>query len=128
MAKRPHPGLSAYTVVLLGLFLVGCNGGSIEEGPAPQRWNLPEVVLDADGRPDPSILALAQILNLLLDLQHELGLTYLFISHDLSVINFIADHVGVMCEGRLIEYGTAEQIYQDPQQAYTRKLLAAIPR
>ncbi len=70
----------------------------------------------------------AQILNLLLDLQDELGLTYLFISHDLSVINFIADHVGVMCEGRLIEYGTAEQIYQDPQQDYTKKLLAAIPQ
>ena len=70
----------------------------------------------------------AQILNLLLDLQEEFGLTYLFISHDLSVVNFISDYVGVMNQGKLVEYGTAEQIYTNPQQDYTRKLLAAIPR
>lgn len=70
----------------------------------------------------------AQILNLLLDLQEEFELTYLFISHDLSVVNFMADYVGVMNEGRLIEYGPAEQIYSDPQEPYTRKLLAAIPK
>ncbi|MEE4297123.1 MAG: ABC transporter ATP-binding protein [Wenzhouxiangella sp.] len=70
----------------------------------------------------------AQILNLLLDLQQEFGLTYLFISHDLSVVNFISDYVGVMNQGKLVEYGTAEQIYRDPQQDYTRNLLAAIPR
>jgi peptide/nickel transport system ATP-binding protein len=70
----------------------------------------------------------AQILNLLLDLQQEFGLTYLFISHDLSVVNFISDHVAVMNRGKLVEYGTAGQIYTDPQQAYTRELLAAIPR
>ncbi|MFP4334053.1 MAG: ABC transporter ATP-binding protein, partial [Wenzhouxiangella sp.] len=66
----------------------------------------------------------AQILNLLLDLQDDFGLTYLFISHDLSVVNFIADYVGVMNQGRLVEYGTAEQIYTAPQQDYTRQLLA----
>jgi peptide/nickel transport system ATP-binding protein len=70
----------------------------------------------------------AQILNLLLDLQDEFGLTYLFISHDLSVVNFISDHVGVMNDGKLIECGPAEQIYTQPQQEYTRKLLAAIPK
>ncbi|MCC5865281.1 MAG: ABC transporter ATP-binding protein [Wenzhouxiangella sp.] len=70
----------------------------------------------------------AQILNLLLDLQEEFGLTYLFISHDLSVVNFISDYVGVMNHGKLVEYGTAEQIYTNPQQDYTKKLLAAIPR
>ena len=70
----------------------------------------------------------AQILNLLLDLQEEFGLTYLFISHDLSVVNFISDYVGVMNQGQLVEYGTAEQIYTNPQQDYTKKLLAAIPR
>ncbi|MGY6586817.1 MAG: ABC transporter ATP-binding protein [Wenzhouxiangella sp.] len=70
----------------------------------------------------------AQILNLLLDLQEEFGLTYLFISHDLSVVNFISDYVGVMNRGKLVEYGTAEQIYTQPEQDYTRKLLAAIPR
>ncbi len=70
----------------------------------------------------------AQILNLLLDLQEEFSLTYLFISHDLSVVNFISDYVGVMNQGKLVEYGSAEQIYRDPRQAYTRKLLAAIPK
>ena len=70
----------------------------------------------------------AQILNLLLDLQEEFGLTYLFISHDLSVVNFISDYVGVMNHGELVEYGTAEQIYTNPQQDYTKKLLAAIPK
>lgn len=70
----------------------------------------------------------AQILNLLLDLQEQFGLTYLFISHDLSVVNFIADYVGVMNQGQLVEYGTAEQIYKNPQQDYTKKLLAAIPK
>jgi peptide/nickel transport system ATP-binding protein len=70
----------------------------------------------------------AQILNLLLDLQEEFGLTYLFISHDLSVVNFISDYVGVMNHGKLVEYGSAEQIYTNPQQDYTKKLLAAIPR
>jgi peptide/nickel transport system ATP-binding protein len=70
----------------------------------------------------------AQILNLLLDLQEEFGLTYLFISHDLSVVNFLADHVGVMNAGRLIEVGTADQVYKEPQHDYTRRLLAAIPQ
>jgi peptide/nickel transport system ATP-binding protein len=69
----------------------------------------------------------AQILNLLLDLQDEFGLTYLFISHDLSVVNFLSDHVGVMNAGKLIEVGTADQVYKQPRHDYTRKLLAAIP-
>ncbi|WP_154222584.1 ABC transporter ATP-binding protein [Marinicella rhabdoformis] len=70
----------------------------------------------------------AQVLNLLLELQQELNLTYIFISHDLSVVNFIADRVGVMSEGKIVEIDTAERIYQNPQKDYTKKLLAAIPR
>jgi len=70
----------------------------------------------------------AQVLNLLLDLQEEFGLTYIFISHDLSVVNFISDHVGVMNAGRIIEYGPASEIYNNPQEDYTRSLLSAIPR
>ncbi len=70
----------------------------------------------------------AQVLNLLLDLQEEFGLTYIFISHDLSVVNFIADDVGVMNAGKIIEMDKASEIYKNPTQDYTRTLLSAIPK
>jgi peptide/nickel transport system ATP-binding protein len=69
----------------------------------------------------------AQILDLLVRLQAEHGLTYLFISHDLAVVRRVADHVGVLHDGRLVEQGTAEAILLDPREAYTRELIAAIP-
>lgn len=70
----------------------------------------------------------AQILNLLLDLQEELGLTYVFISHDLAVIKFIADEVAVMYNGQIVEMNSALGIYEAPVHEYTKKLLAAIPK
>ncbi len=70
----------------------------------------------------------AQVLNLLLDLQDEFGLTYVFISHDLSVVNFIADEVGVMNAGKIIEMDKASRIYKNPKEEYTRMLLSAIPK
>lgn len=70
----------------------------------------------------------AQVLNLLLDLQEEFGLTYIFISHDLSVVNFIADEVGVMNAGKIVEMGKANEIYKNPKEEYTRALLSAIPK
>ncbi|MFS8904456.1 ABC transporter ATP-binding protein [Synechococcus sp. H60.4] len=70
----------------------------------------------------------AQVLNLLKDLQEELGLTYLFISHDLSVVKFMSDRIMVMNRGRIEEIGPASQIYRNPQQDYTRRLIAAIPK
>lgn len=70
----------------------------------------------------------AQILNLLLDLQDEMNLTYIFISHDLSVVKFISDDVAVMNGGKIVEMNTAENIYSNPQHAYTQKLLSAIPK
>jgi len=69
----------------------------------------------------------AQIVNLLQDLQEELGLTYLFIAHDLAVVEHISDEVLVMSAGKIVEQASAEAIYRDPQHPYTRKLLAAVP-
>lgn len=70
----------------------------------------------------------AQILNLLLDLQDEFNLTYIFISHDLAVVKFISDDVAVMNNGKIVEFSDAVNIYQNPQHEYTRKLLSAIPK
>ncbi|MEO8080944.1 MAG: dipeptide ABC transporter ATP-binding protein, partial [Caldimonas sp.] len=70
----------------------------------------------------------AQVLNLLKDLQDELGLAYIFISHDLAVVRFMADDVIVMKEGEVVEQAGVEQILERPKQEYTRRLLAAIPR
>ncbi|MDJ0555429.1 MAG: ABC transporter ATP-binding protein [Microcoleaceae cyanobacterium MO_207.B10] len=69
----------------------------------------------------------AQVLNLLKELQDEFGLTYVFISHDLSVVKFMSDRIMVMNQGKIEEIGPAEQIYNQPQQEYTRKLIASIP-
>jgi oligopeptide transport system ATP-binding protein len=69
----------------------------------------------------------AQILNLLKDLQRDLGLTYLFIAHDLAVVRGMSDTIAVMHEGRIVEQGPAEQVYTSPQSDYTRALLAAVP-
>ena len=69
----------------------------------------------------------AQILNLMKDLQAELGLTYLFISHDLAVVDFMSDFVGVMYLGRLVEVGPAKQVFNNPTHPYTRLLMDTIP-
>ncbi len=70
----------------------------------------------------------AQVLNLLKDLQDELGLAYVFISHDLAVVRFMADEVLVMKDGEVVEQASVEQILDAPRQDYTKRLIGAIPR
>ena len=69
----------------------------------------------------------AQVLNLLKDLQERRQLTYIFISHDLSVVKFMSDMMAVMNDGNIVEFGPSESIYANPQQAYTQKLIEATP-
>ncbi|WP_144019490.1 ATP-binding cassette domain-containing protein, partial [Piscirickettsia salmonis] len=70
----------------------------------------------------------AQVLDLLMDLQRDLGLTYLFISHDLGVVRHISDRVAIMAAGELVEEGECDRIFEAPAQDYTRRLIAAVPR
>ena len=69
----------------------------------------------------------AQILNLLKDLQGEFGLTYLFVAHDLAVVRTMSDDIAVMNKGKIVEAGPAERVYTQPQDEYTKALLAAVP-
>jgi peptide/nickel transport system ATP-binding protein len=69
----------------------------------------------------------AQLLNLLQDLQDESGMSYIFISHDLAVVKYMSDTVMVMKDGEIVEMNDADALYRDPQQDYTRRLLAAVP-
>ena len=70
----------------------------------------------------------AQVLNLMKDLQEKLGLTYLFISHNLAVVDYIADRIAVMCAGRLVEMAPREELFANPVHPYTRALLSAVPK
>jgi len=69
----------------------------------------------------------AQVLNFMQDIQKELGLTYIFISHDLGVIKHLCDRIGIMYKGRFVEEGSTEDIFNNPQHIYTKRLVAAIP-
>ena len=88
----------------------------------------PEIIVCDESVSALDVSVQATVLNLLLDLQEEFGLTYMFISHDLAVVRYMADDILVMNQGEIVERGSSDAIYANPQHPYTKQLLAAIPR
>ncbi|MDH4227988.1 MAG: ABC transporter ATP-binding protein [Deltaproteobacteria bacterium] len=88
----------------------------------------PEFIICDEATSALDVSVQAQILNLLKSIQRELGISFLFITHDLGVVEYIADEVAIMQDGRIVEHGTVEEIFSSPQNEYTKKLLAAVPR
>ena len=88
----------------------------------------PELVICDESVSALDVSVQAQVLNLLNDLKRKYGYTYLFITHDLSVVKFFSDRIMVMEKGRMVELADADELYSNPQQEYTKRLIGAIPR
>lgn len=87
----------------------------------------PEVIICDEAVAALDVSIRAQVLNLLKDIQHDTGVAYLFISHDLSTLRFMADKVAIMYVGRIVEYGTSAEVFANPLHPYTKALIAAVP-
>lgn len=104
------------------------SGGQLQRINIARAVSLqPDVIICDESVSALDVSVQAQILNLLNQLQEELGLTYIFISHDLNVVRYMCDRIAVMNQGQIVELNTAEEVYENPQDAYTKSLLRAIP-
>ena len=87
----------------------------------------PKVVIADESVSALDVSIRAQIINLLLDLQRDMGIAFLFISHDMAVVERISHRVAVMLQGQIVEIGPRQAVFENPQHPYTRKLMAAVP-
>ena len=99
---------------------------SASPSPAPSRPG-PRILVADEPVSALDVSVRAQVLNLITDLVDELDLTLVFVSHDLSVVRHVCDRVAVMHDGQIVETGTTDEVYENPQHPYTQRLVAAVP-